>query len=223
MWSVLQFASFSNLEMDKAIFLTICQSSIFTTISKHNCSLWPGCDYCSMSYSTSFYNQVKLVQKYGTFHCKIPFAWFPHLVCSITQNTFLPVYPLHVCVTFQYGFVCKNCFYLQADTTDTEYREVDGATQQEFMDFLEGPEDRQRAHSIASAITSTMEGIYYTLWYDYISLGIEKINSTSRYFICLLIRTWRVKTEVPPLLVHICPNLPHLGMLSSMAKDQESG
>lgn len=112
----------------------------------------------------------------------------PSLICSITQNTFRHVYPLHVCVTFQYGFVCNNCFYLQADTTDTEYREVDGGTQQEFMDFLEGPEDRQRAHSIASVITSTMEGIYYTLWYDYISLGIEKINSSKDIF-CLLIRT----------------------------------
>ncbi|KAG8000693.1 Sodium channel protein type 2 subunit alpha [Nibea albiflora] len=39
----------------------------------------------------------------------------------------------------------------QADTTDS------GGTHQEFMDYLEGPEARQRAHSIASVITSTME------------------------------------------------------------------
>ncbi|XP_070770295.1 sodium channel, voltage-gated, type I-like, alpha [Enoplosus armatus] len=44
-----------------------------------------------------------------------------------------------------------------ADTTDTEYRQAGGGTHQEFMDFLEGPEARQRAHSIASVITSTME------------------------------------------------------------------
>ncbi|XP_038576385.1 sodium channel, voltage-gated, type I-like, alpha [Micropterus salmoides] len=43
------------------------------------------------------------------------------------------------------------------DTTDTEYRQAGGGTQQESMDFLEGPEARQRAHSIASVITSTME------------------------------------------------------------------
>ncbi|KAM9343613.1 LOW QUALITY PROTEIN: sodium channel, voltage-gated, type I-like, alpha [Pholidichthys leucotaenia] len=44
-----------------------------------------------------------------------------------------------------------------ADTTDTEYRPASGGTNQECMDFLEGPEVRQRALSIASVITSTME------------------------------------------------------------------
>uniref|UniRef100_A0A3Q1APS0 Sodium channel protein n=1 Tax=Amphiprion ocellaris TaxID=80972 RepID=A0A3Q1APS0_AMPOC len=45
----------------------------------------------------------------------------------------------------------------KADTTDTEYRHATGGTYQEFLDPFEGPEARQRAHSIASVITSTME------------------------------------------------------------------
>uniref|UniRef100_A0AAQ6IC60 Sodium channel protein n=1 Tax=Anabas testudineus TaxID=64144 RepID=A0AAQ6IC60_ANATE len=44
----------------------------------------------------------------------------------------------------------------KADTTDTEYHPGGGA-QQDLMDFLECPEARQRAHSIASVITSTVE------------------------------------------------------------------
>lgn len=35
------------------------------------------------------------------------------------------------------------------------------------MDFLEGPEARERAQSIASVITSTMEGKYCTPLYEY--------------------------------------------------------
>uniref|UniRef100_A0A8C9ZDG0 Sodium channel protein n=1 Tax=Sander lucioperca TaxID=283035 RepID=A0A8C9ZDG0_SANLU len=46
-------------------------------------------------------------------------------------------------------------------------------THQEFMDYLEGPEARQRAHSIASVITSTMEELEESrqkcppFWYDF--------------------------------------------------------
>ncbi|XP_044073556.1 sodium channel, voltage-gated, type I-like, alpha isoform X2 [Siniperca chuatsi] len=54
-----------------------------------------------------------------------------------------------------YEMKCSSAH--QADTTDTEYRQAGGGTHQEFMDFLEGPEARQRAHSIVSVITSTME------------------------------------------------------------------
>ncbi|KAI9530440.1 hypothetical protein NQZ68_004458 [Dissostichus eleginoides] len=43
-----------------------------------------------------------------------------------------------------------------ADTTDTEYRPGGGADQ-ECIDFLDGPEARQRALSTASVITSTVE------------------------------------------------------------------
>uniref|UniRef100_UPI0037E996B4 sodium channel protein type 2 subunit alpha-like n=1 Tax=Semicossyphus pulcher TaxID=241346 RepID=UPI0037E996B4 len=56
----------------------------------------------------------------------------------------------------------------KADTTDTE-----GATHQECMDFLEGPETRQRAHSVASVITSTLEELEESrqkcppCWYDF--------------------------------------------------------
>lgn len=63
---------------------------------------------------------------------------------------------------------CQQChshgaFRLQADTTDTEYRQPSGGgAQQEFKDFLEGPEARQRVLSIASVITSTVEGRYRT-------------------------------------------------------------
>ncbi|XP_041857898.1 sodium channel, voltage-gated, type I-like, alpha isoform X1 [Melanotaenia boesemani] len=45
----------------------------------------------------------------------------------------------------------------QADTNETEYRQTGGGTLGEFKDFLEAPEARQRALSIASVITSTME------------------------------------------------------------------
>uniref|UniRef100_A0A3B4V6V8 Sodium channel protein n=1 Tax=Seriola dumerili TaxID=41447 RepID=A0A3B4V6V8_SERDU len=61
----------------------------------------------------------------------------------------------------------------KADTTDTEYRQAGGGTNQEFMDFLDGPEARQRAHSIASVITSTMEELEESrqkcppCWYDF--------------------------------------------------------
>lgn len=63
--------------------------------------------------------------------------------------------------------MCNSRFYLQADTTDTEYKQAGGGAQQEFMDFLDGPEARQRAHSIASVITSTMEGRYSTKWHEH--------------------------------------------------------
>ncbi|XP_028447469.1 sodium channel, voltage-gated, type I-like, alpha isoform X6 [Perca flavescens] len=61
----------------------------------------------------------------------------------------------------------------KADTTDTDYRQAGGGTHQEFMDYLEGPEARQRAHSIASVITSTMEELEESrqkcppFWYDF--------------------------------------------------------
>lgn len=64
-------------------------------------------------------------------------------------------------------FFLNNHLYLQADTTDTEYKSAGGDTNHEFMDLLEGPEARQRAHSIASVITSTMEGQYSTPWPEY--------------------------------------------------------
>ena len=65
----------------------------------------------------------------------------------------------HTCLCFHnFGDVFVTTVPpLQADTTDTEYKEADGGPQ-EFMDLLEGPEVRQRAQSIASVITSTMEG-----------------------------------------------------------------
>lgn len=63
-------------------------------------------------------------------------------------------------------------FPLQADTTDTEYKEADGGTHQEVMDLLEYPEVRQRAQSIASVITSTMEGRW--AWSTQSRVKVEK-------------------------------------------------
>lgn len=54
-----------------------------------------------------------------------------------------------------------GAFRFQADTTDTEYGQPSGGGAQQ--DFLDGPEARQRVLSIASAITSTVEGRYHTL------------------------------------------------------------
>ncbi|XP_040912356.1 sodium channel, voltage-gated, type I-like, alpha isoform X2 [Toxotes jaculatrix] len=60
-----------------------------------------------------------------------------------------------------------------ADTTDTEYKQDGGETNQECMDFLDGPEARQRAFSVASVITSTMEELEesrqkcHPCWYNF--------------------------------------------------------
>lgn len=54
-----------------------------------------------------------------------------------------------------------GALHLQADTTDTEFEQPSGVGAQQ--DFLDGPEARQRVLSIASAITSTVEGRYHTL------------------------------------------------------------
>ncbi|XP_035859706.1 sodium channel, voltage-gated, type I-like, alpha isoform X1 [Sander lucioperca] len=73
----------------------------------------------------------------------------------------------------QLNYDMKSSSAHQADTTDTEYRQAGGGTHQEFMDYLEGPEARQRAHSIASVITSTMEELEESrqkcppFWYDF--------------------------------------------------------
>lgn len=124
-------------------------------------------------------------------------------------------------------FLCRymsnNCFFLQADTTDTEYRQGDGRTRQEFMDFLEGPEARQRALSIASVITSTMEGGYCTPGHR---MSTDKKNKALRrfdFFVLVFTRAGGVATEVSSVLVQFCRNLPHLEMLSSVDEDQEGG
>ncbi|XP_073329243.1 sodium channel, voltage-gated, type I-like, alpha [Pagrus major] len=60
-----------------------------------------------------------------------------------------------------------------ADTTDTDCKLADGGTNQEYMDFLEGPDTRQRALSVASVITSTVEELEESrqkcppFWYDF--------------------------------------------------------
>uniref|UniRef100_A0A3Q2V0E6 Sodium channel, voltage-gated, type I-like, alpha n=1 Tax=Haplochromis burtoni TaxID=8153 RepID=A0A3Q2V0E6_HAPBU len=54
----------------------------------------------------------------------------------------------------------------KADTTDTEYRQSIGGINQGYMDYLQSPEARQRAHSIASVITTTMEGRCFSPWHE---------------------------------------------------------
>lgn len=64
--------------------------------------------------------------------------------------------PVASCQQYSHGV-----FRLQADTTDTEYGQPSGVGTQQ--DFLDSPEARQRVLSIASAITSTVEGGYHNL------------------------------------------------------------
>uniref|UniRef100_A0A668AKL9 Sodium channel protein n=1 Tax=Myripristis murdjan TaxID=586833 RepID=A0A668AKL9_9TELE len=45
----------------------------------------------------------------------------------------------------------------EGDTTETEYSQTGCGSHQESMDYLEGPEARQRAYSVASVITNTVE------------------------------------------------------------------
>ncbi|XP_076731137.1 sodium channel protein type 2 subunit alpha isoform X1 [Maylandia zebra] len=71
----------------------------------------------------------------------------------------------------KYDMKCSSAH--QADTTDTEYRQSIGGINQGYMDYLQSPEARQRAHSIASVITTTMEELEESrqkcppCWYDF--------------------------------------------------------
>ncbi|KAM8749234.1 sodium channel, voltage-gated, type I-like, alpha isoform 1-T1 [Acanthopagrus schlegelii] len=70
-----------------------------------------------------------------------------------------------------YDMKCSSAH--QADTTDTDCKLADGGTNHECMEFLEGPDTRQRALSIASVITSTVEELEESrqkcppFWYDF--------------------------------------------------------
>ncbi|XP_028292386.1 sodium channel, voltage-gated, type I-like, alpha isoform X2 [Gouania willdenowi] len=64
----------------------------------------------------------------------------PHCHLSVNANL------------LNYEMKCSSMH--QADTTDTEYKQ---ATGQEFMDFHDASEHRERTYSAASVITSTME------------------------------------------------------------------
>lgn len=50
-------------------------------------------------------------------------------------------------------------FYLQGTTTETEMRKRRSSSFHVSMDFLEDPSQRQRAMSIASILTNTVEGL----------------------------------------------------------------
>ncbi|KAG7503029.1 sodium channel protein type 2 subunit alpha-like [Solea senegalensis] len=76
-------------------------------------------------------------------------------VVSLVGGNSLPSSPvrLHLPkVTVDMASITDN-----ADTPEAEYRQASGGANQEYMDFLDGPEARQRALSTASVITSTME------------------------------------------------------------------
>ncbi|XP_030614766.1 sodium channel, voltage-gated, type I-like, alpha isoform X2 [Archocentrus centrarchus] len=92
-------------------------------------------------------------------------------VVSLVGGNALPSSPgglLLPKVTLDMGSTGDN-----ADTTDVEYRHSTGGINQGYMDFLQSPEGRQRAHSIASVITSTMEELEESrqkcppCWYDF--------------------------------------------------------
>ncbi|XP_039884123.1 sodium channel protein type 3 subunit alpha-like [Simochromis diagramma] len=68
---------------------------------------------------------------------------------------------------------CRRSSTHQADTTDTDYRQSNGGISQEYMDFLKSREARQRAQSLTSVITDTIEELEEsrqkcpTWWYDF--------------------------------------------------------
>ncbi|XP_027146613.1 sodium channel, voltage-gated, type I-like, alpha [Larimichthys crocea] len=110
------------------------ENSIFEdTLSRRSSLFLPrSCDRRSSSMSSylSHHRRAQNGIKHSSVDC--------NGVVSLVGGSSLPPSPLGLLLP-------------KADTTDS------GGTHQEFMDYLEGPEARQRAHSIASVITSTME------------------------------------------------------------------
>ncbi|XP_072253198.1 sodium channel, voltage-gated, type I-like, alpha [Leuresthes tenuis] len=110
------------------------------------------CDRRSSSMSQCSFLPHFLCQHSGIRHSSVDFNG----VVSLVDGNSLPSSPpvgLHLPkVMVDMASTGDN-----ADSTDTEYRQASGVPSGEFMDFLDGPEFRQRAHSIASVITSTME------------------------------------------------------------------
>ncbi|CAI5656150.1 unnamed protein product [Oreochromis niloticus] len=68
---------------------------------------------------------------------------------------------------------CRRSSTHQPETTDTDNRQSNGGISQEYMDFLKSREARQRAQSLTSVITDTIEELEEsrqkcpTWWYDF--------------------------------------------------------
>uniref|UniRef100_A0A8C3AZW7 Sodium channel protein n=1 Tax=Cyclopterus lumpus TaxID=8103 RepID=A0A8C3AZW7_CYCLU len=120
------------------------ENSIFEdNLSRRDSFFLPrGCDRRSSSMSQRSFLSHLLLSPNGIKHSSVDCNG----VVSLVGGNSLPSSPV--------GLLLPK---VTADTTDTEYRQASGGTHQEFMDHLEGPEARQRAHSTASVITSTME------------------------------------------------------------------
>ncbi|XP_071394230.1 sodium channel, voltage-gated, type I-like, alpha [Centroberyx affinis] len=105
---------------------------------------------CSSMSQTSFLSQV-LLPPNGMKHSSVD----RNGVVSLVGGASLPTSPVGLLlpeVTVDMASTDDN-----GDTTETEYRQAGCGSHQESMDFLEGPEARQRAFSVASVITNTME------------------------------------------------------------------
>ncbi|KAM6955511.1 sodium channel, voltage-gated, type I-like, alpha [Lycodopsis pacificus] len=129
------------------------ENSIFEdNLSRRGSFFLPrSCDRRSSSMSQRSYLSHLLLSPNGIRHSSVDCNG----VVSLVVGNSLPSSPVGLLlpkVTVDMASTGDN-----ADTTDTEYKQASGETHQEFMDFLEGPEARQRVHSIASVITSTME------------------------------------------------------------------
>ncbi|XP_042350013.1 sodium channel, voltage-gated, type I-like, alpha [Plectropomus leopardus] len=128
------------------------ENSIFEDNRSRRGSLFlPRSDRRSSTMSQNSFFSHLLLQPNGIKHSSVDRSG----VASLVGGNSLPSSPVGLRlpkVTVDMASTGDN-----ADTTDTEYRQARGGPQQEFMDFLEGPEARQRALSIASVITSTME------------------------------------------------------------------
>lgn len=69
------------------------------------------------------------------------------------------IYTIHIVNWLQKGWFNSSGFHLQGTTTETEIRKRRLSSYQISMEMLEDSAARQRAMSIASILTNTMEGI----------------------------------------------------------------
>lgn len=56
------------------------------------------------------------------------------------------------------SWICFDVFFSQGTTTDTDLKKRRPGFHQPSMDYLDEPGARQRAMSVASILTNTMEG-----------------------------------------------------------------
>uniref|UniRef100_A0A8C5I7L5 Sodium channel protein n=1 Tax=Gouania willdenowi TaxID=441366 RepID=A0A8C5I7L5_GOUWI len=126
------------------------ESSIFEDNLSRRGSLFfpPRRDRHSSSISQCSFLPHLLLQRNGLMHSSVDCNG----VVSLVGGNSLPSSPVGLLlpkVTVDMASTGDN-----ADTTDTEYKQ---ATGQEFMDFHDASEHRERTYSAASVITSTME------------------------------------------------------------------